>query len=154
MILTDDADLAKKFNSAIFHGIQGGPLMHVIAGKAVAFGEALRPSFKEYQTQVIANAKALADQLIKGGLDIVTGGTDTHLMLVDLRPAGVKGNATEKAIGRAHITCNKNGIPFDTESPMVTSGIRLGTPAGTTRCLLYTSPSPRDRTRSRMPSSA
>ncbi|UYP69475.1 serine hydroxymethyltransferase [Thalassobacter stenotrophicus] len=133
MILTDDADLAKKFNSAIFPGIQGGPLMHVIAGKAVAFGEALRPGFKEYQTQVIANAKALADQLIKGGLDIVTGGTDTHLMLVDLRPAGVKGNATEKALGRAHITCNKNGIPFDTESPMVTSGIRLGTPAGTTR---------------------
>ena len=114
MILTDDADLAKKFNSAIFPGIQGGPLMHVIAGKAVAFGEALRPGFKEYQTQVIANAKALADQLIKGGLDIVTGGTDTHLMLVDLRPAGVKGNATEKALGRAHITCNKNGIPFDT----------------------------------------
>jgi glycine hydroxymethyltransferase len=133
MILTDDADLAKKFNSAIFPGIQGGPLMHVIAGKAVAFGEALQPGFKEYQTQVIANAKAMADQLIKGGLDIVTGGTDTHLMLVDLRPAGVKGNATEKALGRAHITCNKNGIPFDTESPMVTSGIRLGTPAGTTR---------------------
>ncbi|XOY55076.1 MAG: serine hydroxymethyltransferase [Rhodobacterales bacterium] len=133
MILTNDADLAKKFNSAIFPGIQGGPLMHVIAGKAVAFGEALRPEFKTYQAQVIKNAQALADQLMKGGLDIVTGGTDTHVMLVDLRPKGVKGNATEKALGRAHITCNKNGIPFDPEKPMVTSGIRLGTPAGTTR---------------------
>ncbi len=133
MILTDDEALAKKFNSAIFPGIQGGPLMHVIAAKAVAFGEALRPEFKDYQTQVISNAQALADQLMKGGLDIVTGGTDTHLMLVDLRPKGVKGNATEKALGRAHITCNKNGIPFDTEKPMVTSGIRLGSPAGTTR---------------------
>ncbi len=133
MILTDDADIAKKVNSAIFPGIQGGPLMHVIAAKAVAFGEALRPDFKTYQAQVIANAKALADQLIKGGLAIVTGGTDSHLMLVDLRPKGVKGNATEAALGRAHITCNKNGIPFDTEKPTVTSGIRLGTPAGTTR---------------------
>jgi glycine hydroxymethyltransferase len=133
MILTNDEDLAKKFNSAIFPGIQGGPLMHVIAGKAVAFGEALRPEFKTYQAQVIKNAQALADQLMKGGLDIVTGGTDTHVMLVDLRPKGVKGNATEKALGRAHITCNKNGIPFDPEKPMVTSGIRLGTPAGTTR---------------------
>ncbi len=133
MILTDDEAIAKKCNSAIFPGIQGGPLMHVIAGKAVAFGEALRPGFKDYQTQVIANAQALADQLMKGGLDIVTGGTDTHLMLVDLRPKGVKGNATEKALGRAHITCNKNGIPFDTEKPMITSGIRLGSPAGTTR---------------------
>ncbi len=133
MILTDDEALAKKFNSAIFPGIQGGPLMHVIAAKAVAFGEALRPGFRDYQKQVIANAKALSDQLMKGGLDIVTGGTDTHVLLVDLRPKGVKGNATEKALGRAHITCNKNGIPFDTESPMVTSGIRLGTPAGTTR---------------------
>ncbi len=133
MILTDDETLAKKFNSAIFPGIQGGPLMHVIAAKAVAFGEALRPGFRAYQKQVIANAKALADQLEKGGLATVTGGTDTHLLLVDLRPKGVKGNATEKALGRAHITCNKNGIPFDTESPMVTSGIRLGTPAGTTR---------------------
>ena len=123
----------KKVNSAIFPGIQGGPLMHVIAAKAVAFGEALDPSFKTYQAQVIQNAKALADQLQKGGLDIVTGGTDTHLMLVDLRPKGVKGNATEAALGRAHITCNKNGIPFDTEKPMVTSGVRLGTPAGTTR---------------------
>ena len=133
MILTNDAAIAKKINSAIFPGIQGGPLMHVIAAKAVAFGEALRPEFKSYQKQVRANAVALADQLMKGGLDIVSGGTDTHLMLVDLRPKGVKGNATEKALGRAHITCNKNGIPFDPEKPMVTSGIRLGTPAGTTR---------------------
>jgi len=133
MILTNDEAIAKKINSAIFPGIQGGPLMHVIAGKAVAFGEALRPEFKTYQKQVRANAVALADQLMKGGLDIVTGGTDTHVMLVDLRPKGVKGNATEKALGRAHITTNKNGIPFDPESPFVTSGIRLGTPAGTTR---------------------
>ncbi len=133
MILTNDEDIAKKVNSAIFPGIQGGPLMHVIAAKAVAFGEALRPEFKEYTGQVIKNAQALADQLMKGGLDIVTGGTDTHVMLVDLRPKGVKGNATEAALGRANITCNKNGIPFDPEKPMVTSGIRLGTPAGTTR---------------------
>ncbi|MFT6103907.1 MAG: glycine hydroxymethyltransferase [Paracoccaceae bacterium] len=133
MILTEDAALAKKFNSAIFPGIQGGPLMHVIAGKAVAFGEALRPEFKIYQQQVIANAKALSAGLIEGGLDTVTGGTDTHVLLVDLRPKGVKGNTTEKALGRAHITCNKNGIPFDTEKPTVTSGIRLGSPAGTTR---------------------
>ena len=133
MILTNNEEIAKKVNSAIFPGIQGGPLMHVIAAKAVAFGEALRPEFKAYQKQVRANAVALADQLMKGGLDIVTGGTDTHVMLVDLRPKGVKGNATEKALGRAHITCNKNGIPFDPEKPMVTSGIRLGTPAGTTR---------------------
>ena len=125
--------MAKKFNSAIFPGIQGGPLMHVIAAKAVAFGEALRPEFKQYQAQVILNAQALADQLIKGGLDIVTGGTDTHVMLVDLRPKGVTGNIADKALGRAHITCNKNGIPFDPEKPMVTSGLRLGTPAGTTR---------------------
>jgi glycine hydroxymethyltransferase len=133
MILTDDEAIAKKINSAIFPGIQGGPLMHVIAAKAVAFGEALQPGFVTYQKQVVANAKALADELMKGGLDIVTGGTDTHLMLVDLRPKGVKGNATEKALGRAHITCNKNGIPFDTEKPTITSGVRLGTPAGTTR---------------------
>jgi glycine hydroxymethyltransferase len=133
MILTNDEAIAKKCNSAIFPGIQGGPLMHVIAAKAVAFGEALRPDFKLYQQQVIENAQALADQLMKGGLGTVTGGTDTHLMLVDLRPKGVKGNATEKALGRAHITCNKNGIPFDTEKPMITSGIRLGSPAGTTR---------------------
>ncbi len=133
MILTNDETIAKKVNSAIFPGIQGGPLMHVIAAKAVAFGEALRPEFKDYIRNVISNAKALADQLQKGGLDIVTGGTDTHVLLVDLRPKGVKGNATEKALGRAHITTNKNGIPFDTEKPMITSGIRLGSPAGTTR---------------------
>ncbi|MXQ08688.1 aminotransferase class I/II-fold pyridoxal phosphate-dependent enzyme [Alphaproteobacteria bacterium GH1-50] len=133
MILTDDETIAKKVNSAIFPGIQGGPLMHVIAGKAVAFGEALRPNFKLYQKQVIANAQALADELMKGGLDIVTGGTDTHVLLVDLRPKGVTGKATETALGRAHITCNKNGIPFDTEKPTITSGIRLGSPAGTTR---------------------
>ncbi len=133
MILTNDESIAKKINSAIFPGIQGGPLMHVIAAKAVAFGEALRPEFKDYQRQVVLNAQALADELMKGGLDIVTGGTDTHLMLVDLRPKGVKGNATEKALGRAHITCNKNGIPFDTEKPTITSGVRLGSPAGTTR---------------------
>ena len=132
MILTNDEDIARRVNSAIFPGIQGGPLMHVIAAKAVAFGEALRPEFKTYQAQVIKNAQALADELTRGGLDIVTGGTDTHLMLVDLRPKGVKGNATEKALGRAHITCNKNGIPFDTEKPTITSGVRLGTPAGTT----------------------
>jgi len=133
MVLTNDEAIAKKINSAVFPGLQGGPLMHVIAAKAVAFGEALRPEFKEYAAQVVRNAQALADELIKGGLDIVTGGTDTHLMLVDLRPKGVKGNETEKALGRAHITCNKNGIPFDPEKPMVTSGVRLGTPACTTR---------------------
>lgn len=133
MILTNREDISKKVNSAIFPGIQGGPLMHVIAAKAVAFGEALRPEFKDYQIAVRANAVALADQLIQGGLDIVTGGTDTHVMLVDLRPKGVTGKATEAALGRANITCNKNGIPFDPEKPFVTSGIRLGTPAGTTR---------------------
>ena len=133
MIVTNDADLAKKFNSAIFPGIQGGPLMHVIAAKAVAFGEALKPEFKTYIQNVIANAQALSDQLIKGGLDTVTHGTDTHVLLVDLLPKGVKGSATEKALGRANITCNKNGVPFDPEKPTVTSGIRLGSPAGTTR---------------------
>ncbi|MBK1635830.1 serine hydroxymethyltransferase [Rhodovulum adriaticum] len=133
MILTNDEALAKKFNSAIFPGIQGGPLMHVIAGKAVAFGEALDPSFKTYQEQVIKNAQAMGAALVEGGLSLVTGGTDSHVLLVDLRPKGVKGNATEKALGRAHITCNKNGIPFDTEKPTITSGIRLGSPAGTTR---------------------
>ena len=133
MILTNSETLIKKFNSAIFPGIQGGPLMHVIAAKAVAFGEAQRPEFKNYIQQVIENAQALSDQLIKGGLDTVTHGTDTHVVLVDLRPKGVKGNATEKALGRAHITCNKNGVPFDPEKPMVTSGIRLGSPAATTR---------------------
>ncbi|WP_306006344.1 serine hydroxymethyltransferase [Aquicoccus porphyridii] len=133
MILTDDEAIAKKVNSAIFPGIQGGPLMHVIAAKAVAFGEALRPDFKDYIRNVVTNAQALSDQLMKGGLDIVTGGTDTHVLLVDLRPKGVKGNATEKALGRAHITCNKNGVPFDPEKPTITSGVRLGSPAGTTR---------------------
>ncbi|MDB4170069.1 serine hydroxymethyltransferase [Planktomarina sp.] len=133
MIVTNDAALAKKFNSAIFPGIQGGPLMHVIAAKAVAFDEALKPEFKTYIQNVIANAQAMSDQLIKGGLDTVTHGTDTHVLLVDLRPKGVKGNATEKALGRANITCNKNGVPFDPEKPTVTSGIRLGSPAGTTR---------------------
>ena len=133
MILTNDEAIAKKVNSAIFPGIQGGPLMHVIAAKAVAFGEALRPDFKDYIKQVKSNANALADQLIKGGLDIVTGGTDTHVMLVDLRPKGVTGNIVDAALGRAHITCNKNGIPFDDEKPTITSGIRLGSPAGTTR---------------------
>ncbi|MBT8458505.1 MAG: serine hydroxymethyltransferase [Boseongicola sp.] len=133
MILTNDEALAKKFNSAIFPGIQGGPLMHVIAAKAVAFGEALRPEFKVYQQQVIKNAQALAAELMSGGIDIVTGGTDTHVLLVDLRPKGVTGKSTEAALGRAHITCNKNGIPFDTEKPTITSGVRLGSPAATTR---------------------
>ncbi len=133
MILTNDEAIAKKCNSAIFPGIQGGPLMHVIAAKAVAFGEALQPEFKSYIQQVIKNAQALSDQLIAGGLDTITHGTDTHVMLVDLRPKGVKGNDTEKSLGRAHITCNKNGVPFDPEKPMVTSGIRLGSPAATTR---------------------
>ncbi len=133
MILTNDADIAKKVNSAIFPGIQGGPLMHVIAAKAVAFGEALRPEFKSYQQQVIKNAQALAETLMSGGIDIVTGGTDTHVLLVDLRPKGVKGNETEAGLGRANITCNKNAIPFDPEKPTVTSGVRLGSPAGTTR---------------------
>ena len=133
MILTNDEAISKKINSAIFPGIQGGPLMHVIAAKAVAFGEAQRPEFKAYAKQVIANAQALSDQLIKGGLDTVPHATDTPVVLVDLRPKGVKGNDTEKALGRAHITCNKNGVPFDPEKPMVTSGIRLGSPAGTTR---------------------
>ncbi|MGR3542158.1 MAG: serine hydroxymethyltransferase [Hasllibacter sp.] len=133
MILTDDEALAKKFNSAIFPGIQGGPLMHAVAAKAVAFGEALRPEFKTYQSQVIENAKAMGEALMAGGVDLVTGGTDCHLLLVDLRPKGVKGNAAEESLGRAHITCNKNGIPFDDEKPTVTSGVRLGSPAGTTR---------------------
>ncbi len=133
MILTNDETIAKKVNSAIFPGIQGGPLMHVIAAKAVAFGEALRPEFNGYIKQVVKNAQALSDQLISGGLDTVTHGTDSHLLLVDLRPKGVKGNATEATLGRAHITCNKNGVPFDPEKPTVTSGIRLGSPAGTTR---------------------
>ncbi len=133
MIMTNDADIAKKLNSAIFPGIQGGPLMHVIAGKAVAFGEALTDDFKNYTKQVVLNAKSLADALMKGGLDIVSGGTDNHLMLVDLRPKGVTGKATEASLERAHITCNKNAIPFDPEKPFVTSGIRVGTPAATSR---------------------
>ncbi|MTE01344.1 aminotransferase class I/II-fold pyridoxal phosphate-dependent enzyme [Paracoccus sp. YIM 132242] len=133
MILTNDADIAKKINSAVFPGLQGGPLMHVIAAKAVAFGEALQPSFKAYAAQVVKNAQAMADELMKGGIDIVSGGTDNHLCLADLRPKGVTGKATEAALGRAHITCNKNGVPFDPEKPFVTSGIRLGAPAGTTR---------------------
>ncbi|MEM0898378.1 MAG: serine hydroxymethyltransferase [Pseudomonadota bacterium] len=133
IILTNDADLAKKFNSAIFPGIQGGPLMHVIAGKAVAFAEALQPEFKSYMASVAENAKVLAATLKEGGCDIVSGGTDNHLMLVDLRPKGLTGKAAEEALGRANITCNKNGVPFDPEKPFVTSGIRLGTPAGTTR---------------------
>lgn len=133
MILTNDDKIAKKVNAAIFPGLQGGPLMHVIAAKAVAFGEALQPEFKDYIRRVRVNADALADQLIAGGLDIVTGGTDTHLMLVDLRPKRVTGNIADAALGRANITVNKNGIPFDPEKPTVTSGIRLGTPAGTTR---------------------
>ncbi|MDQ0507045.1 serine hydroxymethyltransferase [Xanthobacter agilis] len=133
MILTNDEDLAKKINSAIFPGIQGGPLMHVIAAKAVAFGEALRPEFKLYAKNVVENAKALAETLKGHGFAIVSGGTDTHLMLVDLRPKRLTGKVSEAALGRAHITCNKNGIPFDPEKPFVTSGVRLGTPAGTTR---------------------
>lgn len=133
MIMTNDADIAKKLNSAIFPGIQGGPLMHVIAGKAVAFGEALTDDFKNYTKQVVLNAKSLSGALMKGGLDIVSGGTDNHLMLVDLRPKGVTGKATEASLERAHITCNKNAIPFDPEKPFVTSGIRVGTPAATSR---------------------
>jgi glycine hydroxymethyltransferase len=133
IILTNDEDLAKKINSAVFPGLQGGPLMHVIAGKAVAFGEALQPSFTSYIEQVVANAKALGEVLVAGGVDLVTSGTDNHLLLVDLRPMGLKGNATEHALERAGFTCNKNGIPFDDEKPTVTSGVRLGTSAGTTR---------------------
>ncbi|MDB5592399.1 serine hydroxymethyltransferase [Enterovirga sp.] len=133
MILTDDEALAKKVNSAIFPGLQGGPLMHVIAAKAVAFGEALRPDFKLYAHAVVENARALAASLASAGYPIVAGGTDNHLMLVDLRSRGLTGKAAEAALGRAHLTCNKNGIPFDPEKPTVTSGIRLGTPACTTR---------------------
>jgi len=133
MILTNDEDLAKKVNSAIFPGIQGGPLMHVIAAKAVAFKEALTPEFKLYAQQVVANAKVLADGLMKGGLDIVTGGTDNHLMLVDLRPKSLTGKATEKSLERAFITTNKNAVPNDPEKPAITSGIRVGTPAATSR---------------------
>lgn len=133
MILTNDEALAKKFNSAVFPGLQGGPLMHVIAGKAVAFGEALKPEFKLYSKQVVENARALADTIISGGFDITTGGTDNHLMLVDLRAKSVTGKAAEAALSRAGITCNKNGVPFDPQKPTITSGIRLGTPAATSR---------------------
>ncbi|WMT71593.1 serine hydroxymethyltransferase [Bradyrhizobium sp. Ash2021] len=133
LMLWNDEALTKKFNSAVFPGLQGGPLMHVIAAKAVAFAEALRPDFKIYAKNVVENAKALAESLRANGLDIVSGGTDNHLMLVDLRPKGLKGNLSEKALVRAAITCNKNGIPFDPETPFVTSGLRLGTPATTTR---------------------
>jgi glycine hydroxymethyltransferase len=133
MILTNDEALAKKVNSAVFPGNQGGPLMHVIAAKAVAFGEALQPEFREYAARVIANAQALADTLKAGGLDIVSGGTDCHMVLVDLRPKGVKGRDAERALERAGLTCNKNAIPFDPEKPAVTSGIRLGSSVGTTR---------------------
>ena len=133
VILSDDEDRQRRLNSAVFPGMQGGPLMHVIAAKAVAFGEALRPSFRTYAKNVVENAKALAETLKSHGVDIVSGGTDTHLMLVDLRPKRLTGKVAEAALGRAHITCNKNGIPFDPEKPFVTSGIRLGTPAGTTR---------------------
>jgi glycine hydroxymethyltransferase len=133
MILANNEDIGKKINSAIFPGLQGGPLMHVIAGKAVAFGEALKPEFKVYAQRVVDNAKTLAETLRKGGLEIVAGGTDTHLMLVDLRPKKLTGNVVEKLLEHAGMTCNKNGIPFDPEKPTVTSGVRLGTPAATTR---------------------
>ncbi|MGV0875846.1 serine hydroxymethyltransferase [Martelella sp. FLE1502] len=133
VVLTNDADIAKKVNSAVFPGLQGGPLMHIIAAKAVAFGEALQPEFKQYAEQVVKNARALAGSLMEGGLDVVSGGTDNHSMLVDLRKKNATGKRAEAALGRAYITCNKNGIPFDPEKPFVTSGVRLGTPAGTTR---------------------
>jgi len=133
MVLTNDEEIAKKINSAVFPGLQGGPLMHVIAGKAAAFGEALKPEFKAYQSRVKDNAQTLAQTLVDAGLAIVSGGTDNHLMLVDLRPKKLTGKAAEAALGRAHITCNKNGIPFDPEKPFVTSGIRLGSPAATSR---------------------
>jgi glycine hydroxymethyltransferase len=133
VILTNDEGLAKKLNSAVFPGMQGGPLMHVIAAKAVAFGEALHPSFRLYAKNVVENAKALAETLKSRGLDMVSGGTDTHLMLVDLRRKHLTGKVAEAALGRARITCNKNGVPFDPQNPTITSGVRLGTPAGTTR---------------------
>ncbi len=133
VVLTDHEDFAKRINTAVFPGLQGGPLMHVIAAKAVAFGEALRPSFKDYARAVVDNAKVLADTLKARGFDMVSGGTDTHLMLVDLRPKHLTGKVAEAALGRAHITCNKNGIPFDPEKPAVTSGVRLGSPACTSR---------------------
>ena len=133
VVLTNDEELAKKIDVAVFPGVQGGPLMHVIAAKAVCFGEALQPAFKSYARGVVDNAKALAETLRARGFDIVSGGTDTHLILVDLRSKRLTGKVAEAALGRAHITCNKNGIPFDPQKPMITSGIRLGSPAGTTR---------------------
>jgi glycine hydroxymethyltransferase len=133
MVLSNDEEIGKKVNSALFPGLQGGPLMHIIAAKAVAFGEALRPEFKLYTKRVIDNAKALGETLVKGGVTLISGGTDTHLMLVDLRPKKLTGKAAETALGRANITCNKNGVPLDPEKPAITSGIRLGSPAGTTR---------------------
>jgi len=133
MILTNDLDIFKKINSAIFPGIQGGPLMHVIAGKAVAYKEALKPGFKDYAKAIVDNARVLADTLKAGGADIVSGGTDSHIVLLDLRPKGLQGNVTEEALERAGMTCNKNAVPYDPEPPMVTSGVRLGTPAATTR---------------------
>jgi glycine hydroxymethyltransferase len=133
MILSNDLDLGKKINSAIFPGLQGGPLMHVIAGKAVAFGEALQPEFSDYARRVVANCKVMAQAVIDGGYAIVSGGTDSHLALIDLRPKGLKGNVAEQALERAYITCNKNGVPFDPEKPTITSGLRVGSPAGTTR---------------------
>jgi glycine hydroxymethyltransferase len=133
MVLTDDEAIAKKINSAVFPGLQGGPLMHVIAAKAVAFGEALRPEFKDYARAVIANAQALAERLKERGADLVAGGTDTHLALVDLRPLGLTGRDADEALERSAITCNKNGVPFDPLPPVKTSGIRVGSPAGTTR---------------------
>ena len=133
LILTDDESLAKKLNSAVFPGLQGGPLMHVIAAKAVAFGEALTPEFKNYAQAIVDNAKIMASTIAAGGYAIVTGGTDNHLMLVDLRPKGLTGKDAEAALGRAHITCNKNGVPFDTQKPTITSGVRLGSPAATSR---------------------
>jgi len=133
MILSNDLDLGKKFNSAVFPGLQGGPLMHVIAAKAVAFGEALRPEFKTYARDVIDNCRAMAGALTEAGFDLVSGGTDSHLVLVDLRPKSLTGDISEAALERAHITCNKNGVPFDPAKPTVTSGLRIGSPAGTTR---------------------
>ncbi len=133
MILGNDPDIGKKINSAVFPGLQGGPLMHAIAAKAVSFGEALRPEFKEYSRNVVENSKALANRLKENGFDVVSGGTDTHLSLIDLRPKGLTGKAADEALERASITCNKNGVPFDPEKPFITSGIRVGSPAGTTR---------------------
>jgi glycine hydroxymethyltransferase len=133
MVLTNDEEVAKKVNSAVFPGMQGGPLMHIIAAKAVSFGEALKPGFRTYAAAVVENCRTMGDVLQRAGYDLVSGGTDTHLILLDLRPKKLTGDKAEKALGRAHITCNKNGVPFDPEKPTVTSGVRLGSPAGTTR---------------------